>query len=266
MKGPSKKQMKPKAVIYARAASARSDGRASVQEQLKLCRKYARSKALKVDSENVEIGAADRPAFRNMTEYLKEQPQCRTVLVATTDLCRNFQDYVTMQRLTDELDLEVHFLKEGQVMRRESEPQNNQMIMLRLLSQEYYLASLRERVDEGLSRKAQTGFYPGRAPLGYRNNPANRPIKVDGKAARAVRRIFSLYATGKYSLEKFPAAVRQKLGLRISRHRLARILGNSFYGGRFAWRDKIYKGKHALIIKPQTYRRVQRLLKTGVKS
>ena len=53
-----------------------------------------------------------------MLSYLKEHhPVCRTILVEKTDrLYRNIKDYATV----DELDVEVHFVKENQIISRAS--------------------------------------------------------------------------------------------------------------------------------------------------
>jgi ParB-like chromosome segregation protein Spo0J len=48
-----------------------------------------------------------------MLAFLKRSASCRTILVEKTDrLYRNLKDYVTL----DELDLEIHFVKENVVL------------------------------------------------------------------------------------------------------------------------------------------------------
>ena len=62
--------------------------------------------------------AADgRKAFDEMVEFLRRSKTCRTVLVEKTDrLYRNIKDYGTV----DELDVEIHLVKENEVISRES--------------------------------------------------------------------------------------------------------------------------------------------------
>jgi hypothetical protein len=56
-------------------------------------------------------------AFGEMVAYLKAHPSVRVMLVEKTDrLYRNLKDWVTV----DELDVEMHFPKEGVVLSRES--------------------------------------------------------------------------------------------------------------------------------------------------
>jgi DNA invertase Pin-like site-specific DNA recombinase len=52
-----------------------------------------------------------------MVGYLKSHPSVRVVLVEKTDrLYRNLKDWVTL----DELDIEIHLVKEGIVLSRDS--------------------------------------------------------------------------------------------------------------------------------------------------
>ena len=81
----------------------------------------------------------------------------------------------------------------------------------------HYVENLKEEVKKGMREKAEEGIYPGRAPIGYRNNPATRTIDVDPERAPMIRRIFELYATGEHSLITLRKAVLNELGLRLAR-------------------------------------------------
>ena len=54
-------------------------------------------------------------------------------------------------------------------------------------------------MKRGLRQKIRNGVWPGWAPVGYMNNPRTRMIDVDLDKARRVKKIFELYATGKYT-------------------------------------------------------------------
>ena len=63
-----------------------------------------------------------RSAFGEMVAYLNAHPSVRVMLVEKTDrLYRNLKDWVTV----DELDVEIHFPKEGVVLSRESRRQSH---------------------------------------------------------------------------------------------------------------------------------------------
>ena len=60
-----------------------------------------------------------RAAFGEMVAYLKAHPSVRVMLVEKTDrLYRNLKDWVTV----DELEVEIHFPKEGVVLSRSRGP------------------------------------------------------------------------------------------------------------------------------------------------
>jgi site-specific DNA recombinase len=60
-----------------------------------------------------------RTNFEQMVRHLKTHANVRTVLVEKTDrLYRNLRDWVTL----DELDIEIHLVKEGVVLSRDPNP------------------------------------------------------------------------------------------------------------------------------------------------
>lgn len=190
--------------------------------------------------------------------FLKQHPDCGHVIVERTDrLARNLDDFLALENLP----IKIHLVKEGQIVSKDA-PFIDPLVggIFAVLAQ-HYEVNLREEIKKQLAKKAERGVYPGRAPLGYLNNPAKGLIEADKKTAPLVRRIFGLYATGKYSLQNLPQAVEKKTGRHIYKDRLVRILHNPFYAGSFAWGGNIYKGAHPLIIKPLIHQKVQRLLR-----
>jgi Resolvase, N terminal domain len=80
----------------------------------------AAAQAFSIAQEYVDVETAKqtgRAAFGKMVAYLKAHPAIRALLVERTDrLYRNLKDWVTV----DELEVEIHFSKEGVVLSRES--------------------------------------------------------------------------------------------------------------------------------------------------
>src|SRR5438876_4965940 len=132
-----------------------------------------------------------------MVRFLQNNRECRNVLVEKTDrLYRNFRDAVTLE----DLDLEIHLVKEGQIISKDARSQAKLIHGMQLVLARNYIENLREEVKKGMREKAEQGIYPGRAPFGYRNNKADRTIEVHPENAASAIRIFELYATGHYSL------------------------------------------------------------------
>jgi site-specific DNA recombinase len=115
------------------------------------------------------------------------------LLVEKTDrLYRNLRDAVTVE----ELDIEVHLVKEGQIVSKDSKSQAKLIHGIHLVMARNYSENLREEVKKGMREKASQGIFPGHAPFGYRNNKAERTIEVDPVDSITEKRMFELYATG----------------------------------------------------------------------
>ncbi len=105
------------AVLYARVSSKdqEKDG-FSIPAQLKLLRAYASDQELRVLQEFIDVETAKqagRSSFGQLLSFVRRNRACRVVLVEKTDrLYRNLKDWVSV----DELDLEVHFVKENVVL------------------------------------------------------------------------------------------------------------------------------------------------------
>jgi site-specific DNA recombinase len=78
------------------------------------------------------------------------------LLVENTDkLYRNFRDAVALE----DLHVEIHFVKESQVVSKDSKSQVNLMHDIRLAITRDYAENLREEVKKGLSEKASQATY-----------------------------------------------------------------------------------------------------------
>ena len=91
-----------------------------------------------------------------------------------------------------------------------------------------YSDNLSEEVKNGIGEKAEQRIYTGSAPLGYRNNKAERTIEVDAVDSKTVNRLFELYATGSHTLSSLAKAIRSETGRNITRPTVYWILKNRF--------------------------------------
>src|SRR5262245_21550334 len=113
--------MTPVAVLYARVSSKDQEREGfSIPAQLDLLRFYAASRGAVILEEFVDVETAKqagRAAFGQMVAFVKKHGGRLLLLVEKTDrLYRNLRDWVTL----DELDLEIHLVKEGVVLSQES--------------------------------------------------------------------------------------------------------------------------------------------------
>jgi site-specific DNA recombinase len=247
-----------KAVVYARVSSKEQEREGfSIPAQLKLLREYASRNGFELAKEFIDVETAKNPGRQNFAEMVRfctKNKNCRVVLVEKTDrLYRNFRDAVTLE----DLDLEIHLVKEGQIISKDAKSQAKLIHGMQLVLARNYIENLREEVKKGMREKAEQGIYPGRAPFGYRNNRADRTIQIHPENAQTVTRIFELYASEQYSLTELHKAVRSLTGKTISRAYLHTILTSPFYAGNFSWGGTLYRGTHGVFISGDLYERVR---------
>jgi site-specific DNA recombinase len=250
------------AYLYARVSSREQEREGySIPAQRKGLGEYARTSKFHIEREFIDVESAKNPGrkeFGKMLGLLETDSVCRVVLVEKTDrLYRNRTDALAFETLIEKRGVEIHLVKEGRVIRKDSRSQDKFMHDIHVAVAKHYVENLKEEVKKGMREKAEQGIYPGRAPMGYRNNSLTRSIDTHEKTAPVLRRIFELYASGEYSLVTLRKAVIAETGLRISRAYLETILKNPFYIGRFVWRGVDYKGTHAPLISPELFNRVQ---------
>src|ERR1700730_1923154 len=186
------------AVVYARVSSKEQEKEGfSIPAQLKLLKEYAAAQGFAVANEYVDVETAKqtgRTSFGEMVAYLKAHPSIRVMLVEKTDrLYRNLKDWVTM----DDLDVEMHFPKEGVVLSRESRSSEKFMHGIKVLMAKNYIDNLSEEARKGMVEKAEQGIWPTVAPLGYRNvvgADGKKLIEPHDETAPLIARLLRVYA------------------------------------------------------------------------
>src|ERR1700681_34875 len=168
------------AVLYARVSSKDQEREGgSIPAQQKALRQYAREQRLSIAREFIDVETAKqagRGGFGEMLAFLKAEPSCRTILVEKTDrLYRNIRDWITI----DDLDLEVHFVKEGTVVSKASRSSDKFIHGMKVLMAKNYVDNLSEEVKKGMREKAEQGYWPTNTPVGYVDNLATHRIEVD---------------------------------------------------------------------------------------
>jgi len=260
------------AVIYARVSSRQQEEEGfSIPAQLKLLRDYASQSGLAVKQEFVDVETAKttgRPGFAEMVDFLADHAdQCRIILVEKTDrLYRNLRDYVTL----DELDIEIHFVKENFVLSDDSRSTEKFMHGIKVLMAKNYVDNLSEEASKGMREKAEQGTWPSWAPIGYINVKIgdSRGIAIDPQRADVIREMFEWYAAGDCSLEEVrdravAAGLTTRRGRPPAKSTVERILKSPFYIGRFRWAGRLYEGDHPPLVSIDLFQRVQEAFRKG---
>src|SRR5215211_2345807 len=263
---PARKQ----AVIYARVSSKEQEKEGfSIPAQLKLLKEYAAATGFAVVQDYVDVETAKqtgRAAFGEMVAYLKAHPAVRLMLVEKTDrLYRNLKDWVTV----DELDVEMHFPKEGVVLSRESRSSEKFMHGIKVLMAKNYIDNLSEEARKGMQEKAEQGIWPTKTPLGYRNitgPDGKKIIATDPTISPLIVKLFDWYGRGDISLKeaarKAHAAglLYPKSGAKVPVSTVHTILRNRLYTGWFEWNGRLIQGKHEALVPVELWERVQGVL------
>ena len=80
-----------------------------------------------------------------------------------------------------------------------------------------YIDNLSEEARKGMAEKAQQGFWPTGAPVGYRNarsEEGKKIIEVDPAYGPVVTKLFERYVTGDSSIDSYGEIARTKASLR----------------------------------------------------
>ncbi|HWL06502.1 MAG TPA: recombinase family protein, partial [Xanthobacteraceae bacterium] len=241
----------------------------SIPAQLKLLKEYAAANGFAVAQEYIDVETAKqtgRAAFGEMVAYLKAHPSVRVMLVEKTDrLYRNLKDWVTV----DELDVEMHFPKEGVVLSRESRSSEKFMHGIKVLMAKNYIDNLSEEARKGMQEKAEQGIWPTKTPLGYRNvtgPDGKKIIATDPAIAPLIGKLFEWYARGDISLKEAARKAHTagltypKSGAKVPVSTVHTILRNRLYTGWFEWNGKLIEGKHEALVPVELWERVQGVL------
>jgi site-specific DNA recombinase len=257
------------AVLYARVSSKEQEKEGfSIPAQQKLLRKYATEQCFEIVREFVDIETAKRTGrsgFGEMIAFLKRNSRCRTVLVEKTDrLYRNLKDYVIL----DELDLDIHLVKEGQVLSRDSRSSEKFMHGIKVLMAKNYIDNLSEEARKGMLEKAEQGIWPSYAPLGYKNVDGDHGKKIivpDPEFAPVVKRLYVLCSDGTRSVKDLAKALaaeglRYRSGNVMATATVHKVLRNRIYSGQFDWAGRVFQGIHEPLVTPDLWHRVQEVL------
>lgn len=134
-----------------------------------------------------------------------------------------------------------------------------------------YIIDLRKVCRRGMEGKAERGWYPQCAPLGYINDREDNTIKPDPERFDAVRKMWDMLLSRKYSPQQIKNIANNEWGFRTPKHKKTggkelsdsltyKMFGSIFYTGMFEWSGKLYEGKHTPMITFAQFDQVQHML------
>lgn len=248
----------------------------SIEDQKKELSRVVKRLNLKVIGtyqESRSAKAPGRPEFNKMMDAIRKGKANGLLCWELNRLARNFKDGGEIMWL-----LEQKTIQSIQTSSREYIPEDNVIVMsVEFGMASEFIANLRRGVKRGMASKAESGWRPGRAPIGYKNDQTakqgKKKIYVDENKFPLVRKMWDLMLTGEYSVPKIIDIANNEWGLRTTarageiklqeRHGY-KIFTNPFYYGEYEWVGKVYQGKHQPMITPEEFKYVQKFL--GIKN
>lgn len=256
-----------KAVLYARVSSNRQEKDGfSIPAQRKFLHEYANNNDIEIVEEFVEAESAKkagRAEFNRMVDYLQEHEDERVILVEKVDrLYRNLFDYGTIDNISG---LEVHFVKENEILSETSRSSIKFMIGIRVLMAKQYVDNLAEESAKGLNERIEQGYalYP---PLGYmygNDGTHKHAIIKDPERAEYAIRAFNLFVYENLSASSinnilYEEGLRNPDGNKYAVSTIQRIFRNPMYVGDYVYQGKLYpNGKHEPLISRELFQLAQ---------
>ena len=257
----------PKALGIVRVSSHKQGDGNSPDVQRAGIERYAAS--LGLDLTGIEIieesakSSASRKKFHEAMARAKRKRVRHLVFWVWDRIARNYTDVEKLEeQVRDDLFV-LHVANERRVLHALSTDSEWLTADVNTLTSKHYSRELRRRAIESMAEKARAGWFPMKAPLGYRNAKARTAaggikdrggtIETVPEQKALVRRMAALRMQG-YSLDRIAAQVLEE-GLVPRTHergfkgpgavsRVESILKNPFYRGEFLWRSDVYEGKH----------------------
>jgi len=265
-----------KAVIYVRVSSKeQEEGHFSIPAQIDFLQHYAKEQGfniLEIYQESESAKQKGRPVFDRMIKFLKKQKNtCRLLVEKNDRLLRNEDDAALTINLATKTETEIHLVKDNMILSKRSTPHEIMIYTIMCATSSWYPRNLSLEVQKGMNKKAEFGYFPGRAPVGYINKRESKKVShiiIDNEKAPWIKQAFELYATGRYSYQSLAdklAADGFKIATRkVQKNNIEVILKNPFYMGDFEYKGKrYYNGKHEPIISPELFYIVQKVRERG---
>lgn len=268
----------PQFFIYCRKSSEAEDRQVlSIDSQIAELKRIAASRGLRILEVLSEARSAKepgRPIFNSLMRRIAAGEADGVICWKLDRLARNPIDGGTVLWAMKQHGITI--ITPSQTYRHADD--NALLVYLEFGTAQKYIDDLSKNVRRGLRTKAERGWYPSVAPLGYLNSKTGekgtRTIFPDPDRFALIRRMWDLMLTGANT----PSQIRRmannewgfrtrpmpKLGLRpLSHAGIYRIFTDPFYYGWFEYprgSGQWWKGSHEPMISEDEFERVQVLL------
>lgn len=259
------------AIIMCRVSSAKQNTGNSLSEQEAICKAYCQSKNFEIIQNKKAIESAfnkRRPKFNEVLDLIQQVKTAPVALVLSeaNRLARNFNHISVLDDLVKTGKVEIHFVKEGMVITPFSTANDIFDYRMLIAEAERFSAELSNMTKKAMQTMRENGFYPGKAPIGYKNcRPSWCPWILPDEQAGKVQFLFDIYLQSEISIKKL-LEIAQSLplytttGSLISLRTLIHMLRNSFYCGQMKSGGKLYRHGYERLVNEDVFAEVQKKL------
>ncbi len=258
--------------LYARKSSESEDRQVqSIEDQTNRMKELAKSLGITIKEVLTEAKTAKkpycRPVFSEMLERIERGEAQGILCWQINRLSRNPIDSGTLSWM-----LQQGALKSIQTIDRQYLPDDNVLLFnVESGMANQFIIDLRKNSRRGMEGKADRGWLPSRAPLGYFNDVIEHTIVEDKERFVIVRKMWDLMLTGNYTPQQIRQIANKEWGFRTPKTKrdggvelansvMYKMFTNIFYTGAFTWAGTVYKGNHTPMITLEEYDRVQVIL------
>jgi len=264
---------KIKYLLYARKSSESEDRQvASIKSQIDVLIEMAKKEGLQILGIISEAKSAKAPGRSEFNEMLARihRGEAQGIICWKLDrLARNPVDGGSINWM-----LQEGVIKHIKTHERSYYPTDNVLMMsVEFGMANQFIRDLSQNTKRGLKTKAERGWYPTYATLGYMHNPLKRKgdkeIIKDPERFDLTKKMWGLMLTGNYLPPRIWEIATNNWGLRnrkggkISRSTIYRIFNDPFYYGEFEYPKNSgnwYQGEHDPMITREDFEKVQILL------
>ncbi len=267
----TKTNQKIKYFLYARKSSESEDRQvASIESQIKELTKIAKRENLRIAEilqESQSAKGPGRPVFNSMIARISKGEAAGVICWKLDRLARNPIDGGNIAWM-----IQKGVISHIQTYEKSYYPSDNVLMMsVEFGMANQFIRDLSVNTKRGLISKAEKGWFPGVAPLGYKNNrfklKGEKDILPDEERFPLVRKAWDMFLTGNYSVASVGEYADKELGLvsnRMSKcivkSKFYELFTNPFYYGWFKYGGVLYKGNHKPMITEEEFNRAQVIL------
>ena len=266
-------------IIYCRKSSEAEDKQVqSIESQLNELKRLAERlnlSVIDVFTESKSAKSPGRPIFNNILKKITQGKADGVICWKLDRLARNPIDGGLIIWM-----LQKGIIKHIQSFDRGYYPEDNVLLMnIEFGMANQYVLDLSKNVKRGLKTKAEKGWIPTTAPLGYINDKTNekgcKEIHTDPERFELVKKMWKMMLSGNYTPAKIASIANNDWGFKnpngrqLFRSTIYRLFANPFYYGYFEYpvgSGIWYKGSHKPMITQKEYEKVQILLGRNEKS